>query len=132
MLVPNTDTTDLRRVRSASMTEAKSSSSASPKWMANAAGLSITVALLSGWQPDVVDPRISSGLRVSRSASAASPADNPRRTAPALVTRQLLAQRDRETSVIETPVRSANSRARRSVSSFLMLTVILSLHPLSL
>ena len=60
--------------------------------MADAAGLSITAALLSAWQPDLVYPN-SSGLRVSRSGSAAH--RRPIAIALALVTRQLLAQRDR-------------------------------------
>ena len=66
----------MMRVGSASMTKAKSSSSASPKRMASAAELSITMSLSSAWQPDlVVAENLFRTARVEIGERRASPAD---------------------------------------------------------
>ena len=66
----------MMRVGSASMTKAKSSSSAPPERMASAAKLSITMAFSSAWQPDLVVPEnLFRTARVEIGERRASPAD---------------------------------------------------------
>jgi hypothetical protein len=102
MLVSNTETTDTMRVGLASMTAAKKSSSASPKRMARAAELSVTMAFSSAWQPDlIVSENLFQTTRVEIGERRASPANrqqlvaNPRRPALSFLTCELLAQRGR-------------------------------------
>jgi hypothetical protein len=85
----------------------------------------------SAWQPDrVVSENFVRAARIEVGQRCAAPADhqqlvaNAWRAALSLLAGKLLSQRGRDRSVIDTPVLLASSRARRSVSRFLMLTAI--------